>query len=82
MPMTPLNGDAGSVAEINALVDKLRRRSAKFVPYVHQDHGGVRAPVLSLLRDPGKATQKTDYSAQATRTRRPAGSANSWPRPG
>lgn len=58
--MTPLNGDAENVAEINALVDELRRCSAKFVPYVHQNHGGVRAPVLSVLRDPGKATQKTD----------------------
>jgi hypothetical protein len=41
MPMTPLNGDAENVAEINDLADELRRRSAKFVPYVRQDHGGV-----------------------------------------
>ena len=35
-------------------------RSARFVPYVQRGRGGVRAPVLSVLRDPGKATRKTD----------------------
>jgi len=60
MPITPFDCDAENVAEINALVDRLRRRSAKFVPYVHPDHGGVRAPIVSVLRDPGKATRKTD----------------------
>ena len=60
MPMTPLNGEAENVAEINALVDDLRRRSARFVPYVQRGRGGVRAPVFSVLRDPGKVTRKTD----------------------
>lgn len=58
--MMPLDRSAMNVAEINALVDRLRTRSGRFVPYVHQMHGGVRAPVLSVLRDPGRATHKTD----------------------
>lgn len=53
--MPPVEPRAPNVAPINALVDRLRR-GAIFVPYVHQSHGGVHAPVLSVLRDPGKAT--------------------------
>jgi hypothetical protein len=39
---------------INALVDRLRTESGRFVPY-----GGVDAPILSVLRDPGPATNRT-----------------------
>lgn len=55
---TLVDPEAEHVAPINALVERLRR-AGEFVPYVHHSHGGVHAPVLSVLRDPGKATGTT-----------------------
>jgi hypothetical protein len=57
-PTTP-DPQAPNVAAVNGFVDQLRQESGRFVPYVHQDHGGTSAPVLSLLRDPGRATIET-----------------------
>lgn len=56
--MVPVDPRAPHVAPVNDLVDKLRRGGV-FVPYAHQNQGGVHAPVLSVLRDPGDATQVT-----------------------
>jgi len=46
---------APHVAPINELVDRLRDHA--WAPYVAPIHGGVDARVLTLLRDPGPATQ-------------------------
>jgi hypothetical protein len=59
MPLTRADHWAAHVANINALVDRLRDESGRFVPYVHQDHGGTSASILLLLRDPGRATART-----------------------
>ncbi|WP_395242837.1 uracil-DNA glycosylase [Agromyces sp. MMS24-K17] len=46
------------IAPINAFVDAIRDRDGRgWVPYVAPMHGGVDARVLSILRDPGPATQ-------------------------
>lgn len=47
------------VAEINRLVDQLISERGESMPYIHQSMGGVCAPVLSVLRDPGPATKQT-----------------------
>lgn len=44
---------------LNDLVDRLRTKRSGQVPHIHPEHGGVHAPVLSVLSDPGKATQRT-----------------------
>jgi hypothetical protein len=44
---------------MNALVGRLRKSSSRFVPEVAPIHGGVDAPILSVLRDPGPATNQT-----------------------
>jgi hypothetical protein len=46
---------APHVAPINKLVDRLRDHA--WAPYVAPIHGGVDARILTLLRDPGPATQ-------------------------
>ena len=46
---------APHVAPINELVDRLRDHA--WAPYVAPIHGGIDARVLTLLRDPGPATQ-------------------------
>jgi len=51
--------NAAHVGPLNDLVDALRRRG-RFVPYVHSSQGGVLAPVLSVLQDPGKSTAETN----------------------
>jgi hypothetical protein len=48
---------APHIAPINKLVDSLRAHA--WAPYVAPVHGGVDARVLTLLRDPGPATQET-----------------------
>lgn len=48
---------APHIAPINHYVDELREVGRGFVPYVAPLHGGVNARVLSILRDPGPATQ-------------------------
>ena len=49
---------APHVRPINELVDQLRDQDGRgWVPYVAPMHGGTRARVLSILRDPGPATQ-------------------------
>jgi hypothetical protein len=46
------------VKPINELVDRLRDPQGRgWVPYVAPVHGGVDAWILSILRDPGPATQ-------------------------
>ncbi|WP_229716192.1 uracil-DNA glycosylase [Mangrovihabitans endophyticus] len=46
------------MAPINALVDELHDEQGRgWLPYVAPVHGGTRARVLSVLRDPGPATQ-------------------------
>jgi hypothetical protein len=59
MPLTRTDHSAAHVANISALVERLRDESGRFVPYVHQDHGGTSASLLLLLRDPGRSTVKT-----------------------
>jgi hypothetical protein len=44
------------VAPINALVDELRTEGRGWVPYVAPIYGGVKAEMLSILRDPGPMT--------------------------
>lgn len=44
---------------LNQLVERLRDQSGLFVPFVAAEHGGIDAPILSVLRDPGKATSTT-----------------------
>jgi hypothetical protein len=47
------------IAPINRLVDKLQDPGGRgWLPYVAPLHGGVRSTVLSVLRDPGPATQQ------------------------
>ncbi len=47
------------VKPINELVDRLRDPHGRgWVPYVAPVHGGVDAWILSILRDPGPATQE------------------------
>jgi hypothetical protein len=49
---------APHIAPINAFVDSIRRQDGRgWVPYVAPMHGGIDAEVLSILRDPGPATQ-------------------------
>lgn len=46
------------IAPINELVDRLRDRDGRgWLPEVAPLHGGVHARLLSILRDPGPATQ-------------------------
>lgn len=49
---------APHIAPINAFVDSIRDRDGRgWVPYVPPLHGGIDARVISILRDPGPATQ-------------------------
>lgn len=48
---------APHVAPVNEYVDELRGVGRGWAPYVAPLHGGVEARVLSILRDPGPATQ-------------------------
>jgi hypothetical protein len=49
---------APHIAPINRFVDSIRDRGGcRWAPYVAPLHGGVDAQVLSILRDPGPATQ-------------------------
>lgn len=48
---------AAHVRPINELVDSLRDESRGWMPHVAPLHGGINAGVLSILRDPGPATQ-------------------------
>lgn len=49
---------AQHIAPINQFVDSIRDRERRgWAPYVAPLHGGVDAQVLSILRDPGPATQ-------------------------
>lgn len=48
---------AAHIAPINRDVDDLRVQGRGWVPYVAPLHGGTDARVLSILRDPGPATQ-------------------------
>jgi hypothetical protein len=49
---------AAHVAPINTFVDRLRDRDGRgWAPYVPPHHGGIDARVVSILRDPGPATQ-------------------------
>lgn len=46
------------IAPINVFVDSIRDRDGRgWAPYVAPLHGGTDAEVLSILRDPGPATQ-------------------------
>lgn len=45
------------IAPVNEYVDELREVGRGWAPYVAPLHGGVEARVLSILRDPGPATQ-------------------------
>jgi len=49
---------APHVESINRYVDELRRSERGWAPYVAPLHGGANARVLSILRDPGPATQE------------------------
>ena len=46
---------APHIAPINEYVDRIRAK--EWAPYVAPLHGGVNARVLTILRDPGPATQ-------------------------
>lgn len=48
---------APHIAPVNEYVDELREMGRGWAPYVAPLHGGVEARVLSILRDPGPATQ-------------------------
>lgn len=48
---------APHVKPINEMVDSLRNESGGWMPHVAPLHGGITAGVLSVLRDPGPATQ-------------------------
>lgn len=48
---------APHIAPVNEYVDELREIGRGWAPYVAPLHGGVEARVLSILRDPGPATQ-------------------------
>src|SRR5687768_16610513 len=45
------------VRPINETADEIRARPQGWLPYVGPAHGGIGAPILSILRDPGPATQ-------------------------
>lgn len=47
------------VDPINDVVDRLRSESRLWVPKVSRKHGGIEAPILSVLQDPGKATEQS-----------------------
>lgn len=47
------------VAPINLLVDELREEGRGWVPYVAPIYGGVKARMLSILRDPGPMTDSS-----------------------
>lgn len=49
------------VKPINDLVDRLRELGPGDVPYVAPFHGGMSAPVLSVLADPGKKSVATGF---------------------
>lgn len=49
---------APHIAPINHYVDELKEAGRGWLPYVAPLHGGVEARVLSILRDPGPATQE------------------------
>ena len=49
---------APHIAPINRYVDELREQGRGWLPSVAPLHGGTRARVLSILRDPGPATQE------------------------
>lgn len=50
---------APHVKPVNELVDRLRDPAGRgWVPYVAPAHGGIDAWILSILRDPGPATQE------------------------
>jgi hypothetical protein len=49
---------APHVESINRYVDELRQSERGWAPYVAPLHGGANARVLSILRDPGPATQE------------------------
>lgn len=49
---------ADHIIPINLFVDSIRDRDGRgWAPYVAPLHGGIHAQVLSILRDPGPATQ-------------------------
>jgi len=48
------------IEPINRYVDEIRAYGLGWAPYVAPLHGGVEARVLSILRDPGPATQDVD----------------------
>lgn len=48
---------ASHVRPINELVDSLRDETRGWMPHVAPLHGGINAGALSVLRDPGPATQ-------------------------
>jgi len=50
---------APHVQPVNELVDSLRDDVRGWMPHVAPLHGGTTARVLSVLRDPGPATQDT-----------------------
>jgi uracil-DNA glycosylase len=50
------------IAPVNHYVDEIRDHGRGWAPYVAPLHGGVNARVLSILRDPGPATQDADGS--------------------
>jgi hypothetical protein len=46
------------IAPINRFVDTLREADGRWLPYVAPMYGGVKARLLSVLRDPGPRTQE------------------------
>jgi hypothetical protein len=46
------------IAEITAYIDSLRAQSGRWLPYVAPLHAGVKARVVTVLRDPGPKTQE------------------------
>ncbi len=60
--MQEANRYTSHVGPINELVDRLRSVDRGWVPHVAPLHGGIAAPVLSLLRDPGPATRGDEGS--------------------
>ena len=50
---------APRIAPINEYIDELRSQGRGWLPYVAPLHGGTDTQVLSILRDPGPATQDT-----------------------
>jgi hypothetical protein len=51
------------IAPINRYVDEIREVGHGWAPYVAPIHGGIDARVLSILRDPGPATQDGDVGS-------------------